>query len=237
MAKIFGINGKLVGKQGAAVYSVKNGVQIVKQYNPIVFNPNTKRQALARARFALASRWAIALAKSNDIAWALRKTGGKSGTNIQTSVMLKQSGLISGADPSVLTIAWDELVIASGTLRQPSITSLPTFTNPLSITTPQVPCDTIMADLPSGWRVGIIWVAVCPDMQEAAVKPVACDQTGLVGADAIAVPATWQGMNVHVLAYAKAVPESLLEIPTETYPWKYPAITSNSAYVTMGNIQ
>lgn len=237
MAKIFGINGKLVGKQGAAVYSVKNGVQVVKQYNPIVFNPNTKRQALARARFALASRWAIALAKSNDIAWALRKTGGKSGTNIQTSVMLKQSGLITGTDPSILQMAFDELVLAEGTLRQAAITGLPTFTNPLSVGVPSVPADDIMADLPSGYRVGIVWVVVCPDMQESVVRPVACDQTGLVPADTITVPSTWQGMNVHVYAYAKAVPESLLQIPTETYPWKYPAATSNSAYIGFGNIQ
>lgn len=237
MAKIFGINGKLVGKQGAAVYSVKNGVQVVKQYNPIVFNPNTKRQALARARFALASRWAIALAKSNDIAWALRKTGGKSGTNIQTSVMLKQTGLITGTDPAVLQMAFADLVLAEGTLRQPSITGLPTFTNPLTVGVPAVPADDIMADLPSGYRVGIVWVVVCPDMQEAVVRPVACDQTALVPADTIPVPSTWQGMNVHVFAYAKAVPESLLQIPTETYPWKYPAATSNSAYIGFGNIQ
>lgn len=236
MAKIFGINGKIVGKQGAAVYAVKNGIQIMRQYNPIVFNPNTKRQALARARFKLASRIAVALAPSNKISYALRAVMGKSGTNIQTSVLLKDPSPISGVNPLTLTVAWDEVEVANGTLPVPSAIAACTFSEPLRVGTPVVDLSNILTTLPSGYGVGLVWVVYCPDMFESVTYPIAASAGGEVGAATINVPATWQGMNVHVYAYAKAIPESHLEIPTSEIPWRYPAQTSPSTYVGMGNI-
>lgn len=52
------------GKQGAAVYVVRNGVQMVRQYNPYVENPKTVGQVEARAKLKLVSQLSAAMAKA-----------------------------------------------------------------------------------------------------------------------------------------------------------------------------
>ena len=56
MAKIYGINGVITGKLGAAVYAVRNGEQISRQYQPVVGNPQTAGQIAARAKLKLLSQ-------------------------------------------------------------------------------------------------------------------------------------------------------------------------------------
>lgn len=62
MAKMQGITGKMSGKMGAAVFRVREGQQIVTQYNPIVKNPNTAGQQAQRAKFKLLSQLAAIMA-------------------------------------------------------------------------------------------------------------------------------------------------------------------------------
>lgn len=61
MATMQGITGKLSGKMGSAVFRVRNGQQVVTQYNPIVANPNTKAQQGPRSKFKLLSQLAAVL--------------------------------------------------------------------------------------------------------------------------------------------------------------------------------
>lgn len=56
MARIYGLNGYLQGKQGNNVFSIQNGTQVVKAYNPQVSNPRTLAQQSQRAKFALAGK-------------------------------------------------------------------------------------------------------------------------------------------------------------------------------------
>lgn len=58
MARIYGITGKMQGKYGNAVFRVRRGTQVMAAYNPVVDNPNTKKQINARARFKLVSQLA-----------------------------------------------------------------------------------------------------------------------------------------------------------------------------------
>lgn len=58
-----GITGKLSGKMGSAVFRVREGQQVVAQYNPIVKNPNTSGQQAQRAKFKLMSQLAAIMAK------------------------------------------------------------------------------------------------------------------------------------------------------------------------------
>lgn len=57
-----GITGKLSGKMGSAVFRVREGQQVVTQYNPIVKNPNTAGQQAQRAKFKLMSQLAAIMA-------------------------------------------------------------------------------------------------------------------------------------------------------------------------------
>lgn len=62
MAKIYGINGVITGKLGAAVYAVRNGEQISRQYQPIVANPQTAGQIAARAKLKMLSQLSAVMA-------------------------------------------------------------------------------------------------------------------------------------------------------------------------------
>lgn len=57
-----GITGKVSGKMGSAVFRVREGQQVVTQYNPIVKNPNTEGQQTQRAKFKLMSQLAAVMA-------------------------------------------------------------------------------------------------------------------------------------------------------------------------------
>lgn len=60
--KLHGIGGVGTGKLGSMVYSVRNGQQIVRQYNPIVSNPSTAAQVEARSKMKLMSQLAAIVA-------------------------------------------------------------------------------------------------------------------------------------------------------------------------------
>lgn len=56
MARIYGLNGLIRGRQGNNVFSIQNGTQVLKQYNPAVSNPRTTAQQIQRIKFALAGK-------------------------------------------------------------------------------------------------------------------------------------------------------------------------------------
>lgn len=62
MAKIYGINGALTGKLGNSVMAVRNGVQVARQYQPVVANPSTDAQIAARARLKMMSQLSAVMA-------------------------------------------------------------------------------------------------------------------------------------------------------------------------------
>lgn len=56
MAKMYGITGALRGKIGSAVFSVKNGTQVVRQYQPVVSNPKSDKQIDQRRKAILVGK-------------------------------------------------------------------------------------------------------------------------------------------------------------------------------------
>ena len=62
--KLMGLAGVGTGKLGNNVFSVRKGEQIVRQYNPIVANPQTNAQVASRSRLKLMSQLAAVLAPS-----------------------------------------------------------------------------------------------------------------------------------------------------------------------------
>ncbi len=59
--KLYGLFGKGSGKLGSSVFAISSGEQIVREYNPVVENPNTPAQVEQRAKFKLLSQLAAAL--------------------------------------------------------------------------------------------------------------------------------------------------------------------------------
>lgn len=60
--KLNGIIGKGTGKLGSSVFAISGGSQIVREYNPVVSNPNTDAQIAQRAKLKLMSQLGAALA-------------------------------------------------------------------------------------------------------------------------------------------------------------------------------
>lgn len=60
--KLNGIIGKGTGKLGSSVFAISGGEQVVREYNPVVSNPNTEAQIAQRAKLKLMSQLAAAMA-------------------------------------------------------------------------------------------------------------------------------------------------------------------------------
>lgn len=56
MAKIFGLFGSMTGKLADTVMCVRNGEQIARKYQPVVFNPSTRGQIAQRAKLKALSQ-------------------------------------------------------------------------------------------------------------------------------------------------------------------------------------
>lgn len=54
--KLNGIIGKGTGKLGSSVFAISGGEQVVREYNPVVSNPNTDAQVAQRAKLKLMSQ-------------------------------------------------------------------------------------------------------------------------------------------------------------------------------------
>lgn len=65
--KQFGFTGKGTGRLGSSVFAISGGAQIVRQYNPIVANPNTASQVNQRSKFKLLSQLSASLAAAISI--------------------------------------------------------------------------------------------------------------------------------------------------------------------------
>lgn len=82
MAKLYGLSGKATGKKGDTVFAVRNGEQIIRQYNPIVSNPKTVAQTDNRAKLKLLSQLAAVVSP----VIAISRRGAVSPRNRFTSV-------------------------------------------------------------------------------------------------------------------------------------------------------
>ena len=72
--KLYGLGGVGTGKLGNQVFAGKSGVQIVRQYQPVVANPNTAAQVETRAKMKLASQVAAVVSPAIAIAPEGNKT-------------------------------------------------------------------------------------------------------------------------------------------------------------------
>lgn len=78
MAKINPIFGKFQGKLGGTVFAIRNGEQILREYNPSPLNPSTVSQIEARAKLKLMSQVSAVMAP----VIAIRRQGPVSSRNM-----------------------------------------------------------------------------------------------------------------------------------------------------------
>lgn len=112
--KLNGIMGKGSGKLGSSVWGISGGVQVVREYNPVVTNPQTAAQVAQRAKFKLMTQLAAAL----EDAIAFRKSGLTSARNQFVSVNI---GLATFSDEKA-KVQVDRLDLTGGVGALPGLT-------------------------------------------------------------------------------------------------------------------
>ena len=115
MAKMYGFSGKVTGKKGDAVFQVRNGEQIIRQYNPIISNPRSTGQVSARVKMKLLSQLSAIVAAIV----AIPREGAKTPRNLFTQL---NYGLVS-VNEGIGSIELDKLQITKSTTPMTAITA------------------------------------------------------------------------------------------------------------------
>lgn len=113
--KLNGILGTGSGKLGSSVFSVVGGVQVLREYNPDVFNPSTQPQIDQRARLKLMSQIASAFQPVN----AFEKKKNVSARNKFISVNYQYTYASGG----VAEIKLEDVQLAEGSVILPPMTA------------------------------------------------------------------------------------------------------------------
>lgn len=89
---------------GSAVFRVREGQQVVAQYNPLVKNPNTAGQQSQRAKFKLMSQLAAVLAPGIGTMGVTKRASSGAGTK-RNGFMQKNIGLVVTEDTQTGIVA------------------------------------------------------------------------------------------------------------------------------------
>lgn len=114
--KLQGIAGKGTGKLGAHVWSVRKGVQIVREYTDKVSNPNTRPQVEQRAKFKLLTQLATVIGNEG-----MHYDGLGSGVSMRNEFMKRNMGAVEVLTGStVATLKTGAVQLTSGSFVIPT---------------------------------------------------------------------------------------------------------------------
>lgn len=113
MAKIYGLFGAMTGKLADTVMAVRNGEQLARKYQPIVYNPSTPAQVAQRAKMKMLSQLSAVLGP----VIAFRRSGSVSARNLFTK---KNFSKVSFADDEA-SIQLSQIDLTGGIIALPAI--------------------------------------------------------------------------------------------------------------------
>lgn len=122
MAKIYGLFGSMTGKLADVVMTVRNGEQIARKYQPVVFNPSTPAQVAQRAKLKLMSQLSAIMAPVIAIA----RAGSVSSRNMFTKVNFRAATFIEETDTASINLEDVQLtksVVAIGSFNSAARTA------------------------------------------------------------------------------------------------------------------
>lgn len=137
--------GKFSGKLGGAVFVIRNGKQIVREYNPRPMNPKSALQLKQRAKGNLAGRISSFVPKAAISGLGVNNIRRRSRFN-QLILKGAQVSLIGG-DYSA-KIPWESVIFSEGTVIAPfSLPRINAYANAVSVSLTGIPTDVIPADV------------------------------------------------------------------------------------------
>lgn len=149
MARIYGLNGALRGRQGNNVFSVQNGTQVVKAYQPVVSNPRTDAQKSQRSRFALAGK--ISAATPSVAIMGLRGANKRSRRGDFVSRIVANASTTTSGSVISSSIRFADIIFSEGQVARYSPVVSATATRNarvINVTFPQMVVD---SDAPAGY--------------------------------------------------------------------------------------
>lgn len=220
MAKGNAIIGDFSGKLGNVVAYTIRGVQLIRVYQPKVYNPQTARQQWSRQAFNLVRQMMHSLIPTL-----------KEGYQNVNPVYTYQIGIgrniraVSGVTP---VLDYSLVRVSEGNAPSASF-GAPTGTQGTSVSFSVTTTPDCFTD-PAGNAVnyGIVAVAYAPDA--GASSMVATVITGDSNVS-IPIPPAWSGLRVHVYAFGVQFTDSANGINTSAIPWKRGGRVSPSTYI------
>ena len=116
MAKMYGLSGVLSGKLGNTVLAVTNGVQVARQYQPVVSNPNSPGQIEQRAKLKLMSQLGAIMGR----VIAIPREGRVSSRNLFTKINIGSTIFADGQADITLT----DIKLTKSVVSLPSISAV-----------------------------------------------------------------------------------------------------------------
>lgn len=113
MAKVYGMNGLVTGRRGNDVFVIRNGVQVVRQYNPKPFQPKSAVQTSVRARFKLMSQLSEVLAQVIAIP--------RSGTVSSRNAFVSRNFSATAYENETASVDLESIQLTSSVIALPSV--------------------------------------------------------------------------------------------------------------------
>ena len=236
MAKITGLIGSGHGKLGNTVMTVRRGQQIARVYQPVVANPKSARQQLSRAKLRLA------VATLRPFIYSLRAGWNKIAPGYEFQ---KAIGVAIPVDNGVIDIVSDELTINAGELRAclsaPMLEPIDVDDLDFSQETQvglrvHAPESAFVDEKGNPVNAGAVVVVWNKDGNTVVTAMKVISYSAQGSPVTVKLPERWSGMNVHVYAFVKQIPEGINGIDTDTLPWRFPAKTSAAVYAGQGQV-
>lgn len=226
MARLIGITAGFTGRFGSSVGYTNRGRQLIRVYQPNVFNPRTKRQELTRMRFAALNAFANSI--SNPIAVGFSKVLPGFTRQSFIGVNIRVGQAFSGTSEE---ISYDKILIAKGPVAKP-IAGQPSITAN-NVCVVQLDCEDSVNYTADGTPIhcGAVIVLVSPDTGLAVYggnMPASISQKPISAS--VTVPSRLSGLQMHCYVFLKQSPTPLNGIPIEEEPWRTPFNSSDSVY-------
>lgn len=238
MAKIVGLVGSGHGKLGNTVMTVRRGVQIARVYQPVVANPKSARQQFSRAKMRFSVGLLRPYLKALVAGWNLSKPSYEFQKGL--SVVIPEGNRILTFDDAEMKFVVEKLNFTkalSAPLLEPISADSLNFGAEAQVVfkvlTNQSHFEDDKGNPIALGAVVVIAVDGAPEVV-TAFQPITYRAEG--SPVTVTVPARWSGTPVDVYCFVKQIPEGINGIPSEDYPWRFPAKTSAALYVGHGEI-
>lgn len=239
MAKNIGLVGGFVGRFGNAVGYTNRGRQLIRVYQPKVYNPNTKRQQLTRNRFKVLNSYARALSTPIGIGFNRVLAGFTRQAFIGNNMDLSRYEHPSDESPRLESLQFSDGPLAPPMSSTPQVSGGNSVSVAISAEDSSIGYDADGTPM----YVGVVVVAVNESAIGSSLVSSVVTATEM-GSEvstvptsvSFSVPGSWSGSSIYVYAFFKQSAVPLNGIPASEWPWRTPFNASPTRFMGTAEI-